>query len=654
VRRRCGLPDQAAAVSYNLTVTAPTHAGDVRLYPSGARPFASAVNCAPGQTRANSGIVSLGPDGSIAMWVDQAAGSVDAILDVNGYFTTTDEVPTPVGLNVRVRPAPEVEITFDEVTQAGVTKALVVEFADNRVADVDQDLKSFFPPGSPLEALVPSVTVPSYLKALGKGSPGGPPTFVLAIVETTARFRRTAEFHGFEDFRLGYDPACVVPADRTREPRTFYVPETAKGEPALVEGAVFTDVSSGCGSNKGSGWSFSLYLTGRDTRPVIDGARFKLQRLQDALFAFASFITVPAVATSLGNDVQAALDVLDADPAAALAHMDNVATTVDANPGAFDNAARNVAGEVLGRAQSAAYLLGKTQANPPGTIDEFPLAANRLPRGIVQGPDGALWFTESDRIGRITTSGAITEFQGGGSPVLQPYLMTSGPDGNLWITALGNRVWRLTPTGTFTVFPVLAANANPHGITTGPDGNLWIAESFTNRIVRMTTAGVAIGFPVPTAGAQPEEIVAGPDGNLWFTERNAHKIGRITPAGVITEFPLPTAASVPTAITVGPDGNLWFTEYNADKIGRITLAGVVTEFPLPTRGSRPGGITATASHVWFTEQQGNRIGRITMAGVITEYGIPTAAASLAGITPGPDGRIWFLERGADKVGRIVP
>jgi hypothetical protein len=39
--------------------------------------------------------------------------------------------------------------------------------------------------------------------------------------------------------------------------------------------------------------------------------------------------------------------------------------------------------------------------------------ANIDPMGITAGPDGNLWFTGagSDKIGRITTSGAVTEFQ---------------------------------------------------------------------------------------------------------------------------------------------------------------------------------------------------------------------------------------------------
>src|SRR5260370_21972743 len=47
-------------------------------------------------------------------------------------------------------------------------------------------------------------------------------------------------------------------------------------------------------------------------------------------------------------------------------------------------------------------------------VREFPIPTpNSDPIGIAAGPDGALWFAEentSNKIGRITTTGVITEF----------------------------------------------------------------------------------------------------------------------------------------------------------------------------------------------------------------------------------------------------
>jgi streptogramin lyase len=556
---------------------------------------------------------------------------------------------------VRVRPAPEVEITFDSVTTGGSTSARVIEFLDDRVTPVDKDLRDFFPAGSPERALLPSVIIPSHVRALGKGGPGGPPTFVLAIVDTDAVFSRTAEFHGLEEFRLGWHPPCVVNADPTQEPRTFYAREPAKNEPDLVEespyeGPVFVDISSGCGSNKGSGWNFSLYLTGRDARPPLEVARFMLQRMQDALSSLGLFITNPTVAGQLLAEVQAALASLDAAPASALVNVSNWIALVDGNPAAFDNAIRNVSGELVGRGQSARYMIGKLL--PTGTIVEFSLpVANSWPFGIAAGPDGNLWFAETfgPRIGRITPAGVETEFGPTGG---QPVGITEGPDGNLWYAEhTGQRIGRITPAGVITTFPD-PSTSNPYGIAAGPDGNLWFTGRLGAVIGRVTPAGALTTF---NTSSVPSWIASGPDGNLWFTLIDANRIGRITPSGTITEFTIPTANSRPQGITSGPDGNLWFVESQGNKVGRITPSGVITEFPIPTASSLPWGITAGPDgNLWFTEQNGNRIGRITPVGGIVEFPIPTANSRPYEITTGPDGNLWFTQEGTNKIGRISP
>src|SRR6185437_1620451 len=71
---------------------------------------------------------------------------------------------------------------------------------------------------------------------------------------------------------------------------------------------------------------------------------------------------------------------------------------------------------------------------PVEVNNAYNLPAGSDPTTIVTGPDGNLWFGDqlSGKIGRITTSGAITEYSlpSKGSPVG----ITVGPDGNLWFT----------------------------------------------------------------------------------------------------------------------------------------------------------------------------------------------------------------------------
>ncbi len=83
----CGVPGTAKAVALNLTITEPDSPGDLRLYPAGSPlPLVSAINYAPGQTRANNAVVPVGTAGQIGVHNDQTQGSVQFIVDVTGYF----------------------------------------------------------------------------------------------------------------------------------------------------------------------------------------------------------------------------------------------------------------------------------------------------------------------------------------------------------------------------------------------------------------------------------------------------------------------------------------------------------------------------------------------------------------------------------------
>jgi len=84
---QCGIPATARAISVNLTVTSPTTAGNLRLYPAGTPlPTVSSINYVLGLTRANNAVFGLNGLGELAVFCGQASGTVHFILDVNGYF----------------------------------------------------------------------------------------------------------------------------------------------------------------------------------------------------------------------------------------------------------------------------------------------------------------------------------------------------------------------------------------------------------------------------------------------------------------------------------------------------------------------------------------------------------------------------------------
>ena len=81
----------------------------------------------------------------------------------------------------------------------------------------------------------------------------------------------------------------------------------------------------------------------------------------------------------------------------------------------------------------------------------------RAPSGIALGPDGALWFaeTEANKIGRMTTTGRITEFALPFDPVGPnlPGEIVAGPDGAMWFTESGvNKIGRIEAGSSTSVF----------------------------------------------------------------------------------------------------------------------------------------------------------------------------------------------------------
>jgi hypothetical protein len=84
----CGVPAGAQAVAVNVTVVQPTAGpGFLSLYPGGTTlPVSSTVNYKAGQTRGNNVILTVGSAGDILVWCGQGSGTVDMVIDINGYF----------------------------------------------------------------------------------------------------------------------------------------------------------------------------------------------------------------------------------------------------------------------------------------------------------------------------------------------------------------------------------------------------------------------------------------------------------------------------------------------------------------------------------------------------------------------------------------
>ena len=133
-----------------------------------------------------------------------------------------------------------------------------------------------------------------------------------------------------------------------------------------------------------------------------------------------------------------------------------------------------------------------------GPSGEFTTAAAKLLSpgenlgGAAIGADGNLWYSvqvgfSDSAIGRVTTSGQVTEFHDClrySQPYFGPAELVLGADGNLWFTSLESRqlpgisdppsIGRVTPSGEITQI-FAGVNFEASSIAAGPDGAIWFS-----------------------------------------------------------------------------------------------------------------------------------------------------------------------------------
>jgi virginiamycin B lyase len=255
-----------------------------------------------------------------------------------------------------------------------------------------------------------------------------------------------------------------------------------------------------------------------------------------------------------------------------------------------------------------------TRVDPAKHIREFPLADDKYPTDIVEGPDGAMWFSARDGIGRIESSGLAAPSYPAGSLTAADAI--TSVDGRLAysVADIDDRIERMNTNGAVIASTVVPWDNDDsfaiQGITGDAEGALWFTKTFydangpPDAIGRVTRDGRYTSWPLPNKRSDPVRITLGSDNALWFTEQRGHSIGRITTTGEITEFPLRPEVS-PTGIAAGKDGALWFTSDTC--VGRITTKGDVTMWPVEQARELVGIAAAPDGSFWIADRLGHAL-----------------------------------------------
>jgi uncharacterized repeat protein (TIGR03803 family) len=184
----------------------------------------------------------------------------------------------------------------------------------------------------------------------------------------------------------------------------------------------------------------------------------------------------------------------------------------------------------------------------PGTDNPAnPIYADGSYYGLVSSLATGVWTTY---FYRVTTSGAFTKI------ATLPFVTTNlygadtlvqGSDGNFYgiePPAAGNQhgaVFKLTPSGQFTILHDFGPSDMPTSLIVGSDGRLWGAELNRNVLFSLTTAGTYKGeFEMNGSdGLCPCSLVQGSDGSIYGVTEGGGPQGLGVVFALDAELPVP-------------------------------------------------------------------------------------------------------------------
>ncbi len=252
-----------------------------------------------------------------------------------------------------------------------------------------------------------------------------------------------------------------------------------------------------------------------------------------------------------------------------------------------------------------------------GKVEHIALGDRSRPHGVIIGPDGAPWITDSGlnaivRVDPVTR--AVKRFP---LPIAENANLNTATfdrSGRLWFTGQAGYHGRVDPkTGKVDVWES-PRGRGPYGITTTPAGDVYYASLAGNHIARVDrSSGKATPIEPPTPRQGARRVWSDSTGRIWVSEWLSGQVSVYDPKRAASgkawrTWKLPGDKPQAYSVWVDEADKVWLTDFPANAILRFDpVTGRFESFPSTARNAAVRQMLGRKGEAWGAESGADRL-----------------------------------------------